>query len=74
MELLVVVLALHCAASRGHTKCVDLLVNKGSPVNSEDKNGCTPLFYAITLGHDDCAKVLLDKNADPSYKDKKGRR
>ena len=65
--------ALHCAASRGHTSCVDLLMKHGANVNDEDKNGCTALFYAITLGHSSTAKRLLKHKADPSHQDAKGR-
>ena len=68
------ILALHCAASRGHSKAIDVLVRKGAHVDSTDKNGCTPLFYAVTLGHYDCCKVLLNRKAYASHQDNKGRR
>ena len=68
--------ALHCAASRGHSNCMTTLIQDcGAIVDSKDRTaGCTPLFYAITLGHIDCVSVLLERGADASYQDKKGRR
>lgn len=65
--------ALHCAASRGNANCIDLLVKNGADVDTADKNGCTPIFYAITLEKDDSTKKLLKHNADPSCRDKRGR-
>jgi len=66
--------ALHCAASRGHTKCIELLVKLcGAQVDTIDSNGCTALFYAVTLGHADATVKLLDLGADPNRQDRKGR-
>ena len=66
--------AMHCAASRGHLDCIDILSKSCSAdVDCCDKNGCTPLFYAITLGHAKCAEFLLDMGSDPNHQDKKGR-
>ena len=45
--------ALHCAASRGHTDCIDsLLTLCGASPDVIDSNGCTALHYAVTLGKD----------------------
>ena len=66
--------ALHCAASRGNVKCVELLVKQRVDVNSADKNGCTSLFYAVSLGHIRCVKVLLSAKANASHRDKRNRR
>lgn len=38
-----------------------------------DTNGCTALFYAVTLGHADATSKLLDLGADPNRQDRKGR-
>lgn len=68
------VAALHCAASRGHSDCLETLVALcGAEVDLLDANGCTALFYAVTLGHADCAQLLLDCGANPNHQDKKGR-
>ncbi|XP_034114180.1 ankycorbin [Drosophila albomicans] len=66
--------ALHCAASRGHTECIDTLISLcGAPTDLIDSNGCTALHYAVTLGHADATARLLDLEADPNRQDRKGR-
>lgn len=66
--------ALHCAASRGHTGCIDTLIGLcGAPTDLIDSNGCTALHYAVTLGHADATSLLLAKEADPNRQDRKGR-
>ncbi|CAH1793068.1 unnamed protein product [Owenia fusiformis] len=66
--------ALHCAASRGHTACVEALVKTcKAAIDCDDKNGCTSLFYAITMDHLETAKLLLELGASPNHRDKKGR-
>lgn len=66
--------ALHCAASRGHTECISVLINLcGAPTDLIDSNGCTALHYAVTLGHADATYILLDLGADPNRQDRKGR-
>lgn len=66
--------ALHCAASRGHTECLDTLISLcGAPTDLIDSNGCTALHYAVTLGHADATARLLDLEADPNRQDRKGR-
>jgi len=66
--------ALHCAASRGHTECLETLITLcGAEVNVIDANGCTALFYAVTLGHADCTQLLLNFGSDPNMQDRRGR-
>lgn len=66
--------ALHCAASRGHTRCIEMLIKLcGAQTDLIDSNGCTALFYAVTLGHADATVKLLDLGADPNRQDRKGR-
>ncbi|XP_057658989.1 ankyrin repeat, PH and SEC7 domain containing protein secG isoform X2 [Diorhabda carinulata] len=66
--------ALHCAASRGHTDCMDTLLTLcGASVDVIDTNGCTALHYAVTLGHADATALLLAHGADPNRQDRKGR-
>jgi hypothetical protein len=53
--------ALHCAASCEHSDCLETLVALcGAEVDLLDANGCTALFYDVTLGRADCAQLLLD--------------
>ncbi|UJR36642.1 hypothetical protein I4U23_029360 [Adineta vaga] len=66
--------ALHCAATRGHTACIRMLVEQcGCPLEGEDVNGCTALFYAITLNHPNACKLLLELKADSDHTDNRGR-
>ncbi|XP_050300061.1 ankyrin repeat domain-containing protein 35 isoform X2 [Anthonomus grandis grandis] len=66
--------ALHCAASRGHTDCIDTLLTLcGASPDIIDSNGCTALHYAVTLGHADATALLLAHGADPNRQDRKGR-
>ena len=66
--------ALHCAASRGHHRCVRVLVSAcEADVDPVDSNQCTPLFYAVTLGHEQCAEALLELGALPNHTDNNGR-
>lgn len=66
--------ALHCAASRGQAECCEtLLALCSAAVDVPDLNGCSPLFYAVSLGHADCAALLLKHGAQPNLQDKKGR-
>jgi ankyrin repeat protein len=71
---IVIFVALHCAASRGHTDCIETLVTLcGAEVDVIDSNGCTALFYAVTLGHADSTQLLLNFGAEPDRQDRKGR-
>ncbi|XP_076290231.1 uncharacterized protein LOC143213819 isoform X1 [Lasioglossum baleicum] len=66
--------ALHCAASRGHARCVETLVNLcGAHPDHVDDNGCSALHYAATLGHADATALILKLGADPNRQDRKGR-
>ncbi|KAF5280347.1 hypothetical protein FQR65_LT03156 [Abscondita terminalis] len=66
--------ALHCAASRGHTDCIDTLLTLcGASPDIIDSNGCTALHYAVTLGHADATALLLSHTADFNRQDRKGR-
>ncbi|KAJ8670153.1 hypothetical protein QAD02_001412 [Eretmocerus hayati] len=66
--------ALHCAASRGHARCIETLVNLcDAQPDHVDDNGCSALHYAATLGHADATSLLLRLGADPNRQDRKGR-
>jgi ankyrin repeat protein len=66
-------LPLHYAASQGHYQCIFTLVGIGSPTNSVDMEGCTPLHLAC--GYDTegkCIEYLIQHKADPFVKDRRG--
>ncbi|KRY74308.1 Serine/threonine-protein phosphatase 6 regulatory ankyrin repeat subunit C [Trichinella pseudospiralis] len=68
--------ALHCAASHGNVQFLHLLfkyIESSSVVNISDRNGCTPLFYAVAYGHIECASCLLENGASVNYKDHSGK-
>ena len=66
--------AIHCAASRGHKECLSILITLcGADVNLRDGNGCTALFYTVTLGYVECTELLLSSGADTDIRDRKGR-
>ena len=66
--------ALHCAASRGHKECLSILITLcGADVNQRDGNGCTALFYTVTLGYMECTELLLGCGALTDIQDRKGR-
>lgn len=45
------------------------LIDSGANINKVDKNGCTPLHYALSLGHVPVIKLLLSYNADVNIQD-----
>ncbi|KAJ7310565.1 hypothetical protein JRQ81_007511 [Phrynocephalus forsythii] len=57
---------LRLAASKGHVRCVEVLLAHGADVDSLDVKAQTPLFTAVNNGHLDCVKALLDAGANPS--------
>uniref|UniRef100_A0A5K3F0F0 ANK_REP_REGION domain-containing protein n=1 Tax=Mesocestoides corti TaxID=53468 RepID=A0A5K3F0F0_MESCO len=76
--------ALHCASSRGHTSTVQAILKhlekvemspeeKAKVLDAQDVDGCTPLFYSVTMGHYSITKQLLAAGADPSATDSRGR-
>lgn len=76
---------LHCAASRGNRDIVQSMLNWISVANLDDrskmsafrdvpdKDGCTPIFYSVTMGHPEVTKCLLEYGANVQVQDVKGR-
>lgn len=60
--------ALHCAADKGHTDCLSVLLADGMVnVNRLTKSGETALMLACQYGHTAAARVLLlDRRTDPN--------
>ncbi|GMI10247.1 hypothetical protein TrRE_jg9978 [Triparma retinervis] len=55
---------LHLASSRGHLRCVWLLLQVGYSVDDTDKAGNTPLHLAAAGGYKDVVQCLCDHAAD----------
>ena len=65
---------LHCSASRGHAKSLNtILMEKDIEIDATDTNGCSALFYAVTLGHVECTEALIQSGALINRQDMKGR-
>ncbi|QQR49591.1 ankyrin repeat domain-containing protein [bacterium] len=54
---------LHHAASEGHLKCAELLVNNGADISATTPHGGTPLHCAAWKGYTDIVQFLLNNNA-----------
>jgi len=67
-ELFKNVLALTDAASKGDSKAVNELIEKGTPVNALNQFGQSPLTEASWNGRTETVKLLLGKGADPNIK------
>ncbi|CAG0911283.1 unnamed protein product, partial [Cyprideis torosa] len=56
---------LHFAADRGHTSSVACLLEKGAPVEAEEKDKARPLHAACgKVPHFDCVRLLLNAGAE----------
>lgn len=55
---------LHIACDRGMTAVVELLVDRGAPLDQPDGDGRLPLHVAAERGRADAALVLLGRGAD----------
>ena len=54
---------LHLAALGGYTSLVELLLERGVPINARNSFGETAFYYASQKGHDGIAELLLRKGA-----------
>lgn len=63
---------LHTAAYFDFSAGLEYLINKGSNVNIEEKDGITPLLLAVTNNSFSCIEILLNNNADITKSNKKG--
>ena len=59
---------LHYAATGGHLKVVQLLLENHAYIDAASPNGSTPLMMAAMYGTVDAVKALLDAGADPLLK------
>lgn len=67
---------LHVAASQAQYNCAKILIAHGADLNSQAKDGATPLHFACfkgkKQGHIDCIKLLLEKGCDANPQMKNG--
>ena len=69
---------LHFAATKGYLQVMKILIDNGANVNAKNKNGLTPLHYAVDVNYSssrNCEKVvklLMDNGADISIKGNNG--
>lgn len=61
------------AASEGHTNLIELFLDKGSVLESKDKEGLTALCWACVRGRLAAAQNLIDHGADVNSNDNTGR-
>lgn len=66
--------ALHYAVQKRNPEIVKLLLAKNANIDSQDKEGNTPLWTAVMTysGNDEVIKLLLDGGADPRIPNKHG--
>ena len=61
-------------ASRSHKEFLSILISLcGADANQRDGNGCTALFYTVTLGYAECTEMLLSCGVLTDTQDRKGR-
>ena len=60
------------AATGGHPKIVQLLLDGGVPIDSTSDNGTTALMMAARGNHSDTVKVLLKNGANPNISNESG--
>jgi hypothetical protein len=60
------------AASGPDPKALELLLDKGAPVNARSPNGTTPLMMAARYGSESSVQLLLARGADPALRNELG--
>ena len=68
--------ALHCAAKKGYTSIVALLIRYHAAVDARAVSwkGEAPIHYAVKYGQADVLEMLLKHGADPNIRTKDGQR
>lgn len=63
---------LHYAATHGHLKIMELLLEEHAFIDAQSPNGTTPLMMAAHYGTPAAVKLLLDAGADTQMKNELG--
>ena len=63
---------LHYAATNGHLKIMELLLDENAYIDAASPNGTTPLMMAAHYGSAAAVKVLLEAGADPTIRNQLG--
>lgn len=63
---------LHMAVELGNERIVNLLIEKGAPINAGDKCLLTPLHWAVDKSNVKLVKLLIEKSADINAGDRNG--
>jgi ankyrin repeat protein len=63
---------LHYAATHGHLKVMNLLLENHAYIDAASPNGTTPLMMAAHYGTPAAVKLLLEAGADPMLKNDQG--
>ncbi len=64
---------LHLAAHGGDVEIVRLLLNQGLAINEVDREGKTPLHFAVSKTHHAATRLLLEHKADQRLSDREGK-
>jgi len=63
---------LHYAATGGHLKLMELLLEEHAFIDAESPNGTTPLMMAASYGTPEAVKLLIEAGADIHMRNQKG--
>jgi hypothetical protein len=62
---------LHYAATGGHLKIIDLLLEHHAFIDAQSPNRTTPLMMAARYGSEDSARALMNAGADPTLRNER---
>ncbi len=63
---------LHYAATNGHLKIMEMLLDENAYIDAASPNGTTPLMMAAQYGTPAAVKLLLEAGADPTLRNQLG--